>query len=90
LLVRWLAILAQKQTNKTKMRRGGSAAAGSIFFESFPFDVIAGLDPLKKQSIGDGCMAGHNQYSHPMSGKTERKKERGPNQSLVHRNLGTF
>ncbi len=24
-LVRWLAILAQKQTNKTKMRRGGSA-----------------------------------------------------------------
>jgi hypothetical protein len=56
------------------MRRGGSAAAGSIFFESFPFDVIAGLDPLKKQSIGDGCMAGHNQYSLPMSGKKERKK----------------
>jgi hypothetical protein len=73
-LVGYLSTKANKQNQNEERRQ--RTAAGSIFFESFPFDVSAGLDPLKKQSIGDGCMAGHNQYSLPMSGKKERKKER--------------
>jgi hypothetical protein len=52
-LVGWLAGCPSTKPNKQNQKEAAQqqvASASSLFL----FNVIAGLDPLKKQSIGDG------------------------------------
>jgi hypothetical protein len=52
-LVGWLAGCPSTKPNKQNQKEAAQqqvASASSLFL----FDVIAGLDPLKKQSTGDG------------------------------------